>query len=154
MHKECTRCQRTYELSPLYWHRDSNRADGYDKQCKECKAERRRDLYSRNADAEKALVSKWRRENKDRHRAQHSTRRARKYDNGPVETISYLLVFERCNGVCMLCLVDVEQFVSFPDPMAGTIDHILPLSRGGTHTYDNVQLAHSICNSRKGNRIG
>lgn len=30
-----------------------------------------------------------------------------------------------------------------------TIDHIIPLSKGGAHTWDNVQLAHMMCNSGK-----
>lgn len=30
-----------------------------------------------------------------------------------------------------------------------SIDHILPVSKGGTHTWDNVQLAHMDCNSFK-----
>lgn len=34
-----------------------------------------------------------------------------------------------------------------------TIDHIIPLSKGGTHTYNNVQLAHYICNSKKSDKI-
>lgn len=151
--KTCARCKRLLALTSEFWHRDSNRPDGYDRQCKECKRARRADLYSRNAEAEKALVREWRRENPDKHRAQHSTRRARKYDNGPVESISYFIVFQRDCGQCKLCLLDVDKNAVYPDPLAGTIDHVIPLSKGGTHTYDNVQLAHSICNSRKGNRI-
>lgn len=34
-----------------------------------------------------------------------------------------------------------------------SIDHIRPLSKGGTHTWDNVQLAHLKCNIKKGNRV-
>ena len=30
-----------------------------------------------------------------------------------------------------------------------TVDHIVPLSKGGTHTWNNVQLAHMACNSGK-----
>ena len=30
-----------------------------------------------------------------------------------------------------------------------TLDHIIPLSKGGTHTWDNVQLAHMSCNAGK-----
>ena len=33
-----------------------------------------------------------------------------------------------------------------------TLDHVLPKSKGGTHTWDNVVTACSPCNSRKGDR--
>jgi 5-methylcytosine-specific restriction endonuclease McrA len=31
----------------------------------------------------------------------------------------------------------------------GTVDHILPLSEGGAHTWENVQAAHFRCNSQR-----
>lgn len=34
--------------------------------------------------------------------------------------------------------------------MGASLDHIIPLSRGGHHTADNVQAAHLACNHRKG----
>ena len=33
-----------------------------------------------------------------------------------------------------------------------TLDHVIPRSRGGRHTWDNVVAACSKCNSRKSNR--
>lgn len=33
-----------------------------------------------------------------------------------------------------------------------TLDHVLPRSRGGTHTWNNVVIACAPCNGRKGNR--
>jgi 5-methylcytosine-specific restriction endonuclease McrA len=30
------------------------------------------------------------------------------------------------------------------------LDHIHPLARGGSHTMDNLQITHPICNIRKG----
>jgi 5-methylcytosine-specific restriction endonuclease McrA len=33
-----------------------------------------------------------------------------------------------------------------------TIDHVIPLSRGGKHIWNNVVIACSTCNSRKGNQ--
>lgn len=36
---------------------------------------------------------------------------------------------------------------------ASTIDHVLPLSRGGTDTYDNTVLTTKEINNRKGNRL-
>jgi 5-methylcytosine-specific restriction endonuclease McrA len=36
---------------------------------------------------------------------------------------------------------------------ADTIDHIVPRSRGGTHTWDNCVAACRTCNSRKADRL-
>lgn len=33
-----------------------------------------------------------------------------------------------------------------------TLDHVIPRSKGGKHTWDNVVIACSGCNSRKGDR--
>jgi len=33
-----------------------------------------------------------------------------------------------------------------------TLDHVVPLSRGGSHSWDNVVTACERCNQRKGNR--
>ncbi len=33
-----------------------------------------------------------------------------------------------------------------------TLDHVVPLSKGGSHTWDNVVTACERCNQRKGNR--
>lgn len=37
-----------------------------------------------------------------------------------------------------------------PDPGSPSIDHILPISKGGNDTIANVQLAHFECNWIKG----
>jgi 5-methylcytosine-specific restriction endonuclease McrA len=34
--------------------------------------------------------------------------------------------------------------------MAATIEHVQPLTHGGTHTWDNVKPAHAKCNFDKG----
>src|SRR5918998_4965183 len=36
---------------------------------------------------------------------------------------------------------------------ADTIDHVVPRSRGGAHTWDNCVAACRTCNSRKANRL-
>lgn len=42
------------------------------------------------------------------------------------------------------------QYCSGP---AESIDHVLPRSRGGSHTWDNVVACCRRCNVRKGNRL-
>lgn len=53
---------------------------------------------------------------------------------------------------CGLCGKSVPMAVKVPEPLAPTIDHIVPISKGGDDTRANVQLAHFVCNSRKGPR--
>lgn len=53
---------------------------------------------------------------------------------------------------CQLCGGRVQRNRETPHPKAPVLDHILPLAAGGTHEPANVQLAHFICNSEKGDR--
>lgn len=86
--------------------------------------------------------------------------RRRKALTGGDFTILLEDLYERDNGVCWLCgkncdwsdyeIVD-ETFVAgnqYP-----SIDHVIPLAKGGTHTWDNVKLAHRICNSIKSDKL-
>lgn len=63
-------------------------------------------------------------------------------------------VFERDGWLCQLCGGGVDGSLSFPEPGSASVDHIVPLSRGGSHTWENVQLAHLGCNMSKGARYG
>ena len=85
----------------------------------------------------------------ERRRANYELRRARKKTNGPVEKFLNVEVFERDDWLCGLCGEPVDKDLSWPDPMSASLDHIIPLSRCGAHTLDNVQLAHLACNIRK-----
>lgn len=63
-----------------------------------------------------------------------------------VERVSSLVVLERADGVCGICGGDV-------DPLDFHVDHIVPLSRGGEHSYSNTQPAHPFCNLSKHDRL-
>ena len=61
-------------------------------------------------------------------------------------------IYERDRWRCGICGKKVNKKLRHPDLLSPTLDHITPLSLGGPHTRDNVQLAHYICNIKKGNR--
>ena len=55
----------------------------------------------------------------------------------------------RC-GICGgMCNPKDHAWTIYMGPTSPTIDHIVPMSKGGGHTWDNVQVAHAICNSYK-----
>lgn len=66
------------------------------------------------------------------------------------EQIVYRDVFDRDGWSCGICSEPVDPATDWPDPLSASLDHILPLSKGGPHTMANVQLAHLDCNLRKG----
>lgn len=63
-------------------------------------------------------------------------------------------IFVRDNWRCGLCRKRIGKSYRHPHPRSVSLDHIIPLSRGGLHRADNVQAAHLICNLSKNNRGG
>jgi 5-methylcytosine-specific restriction endonuclease McrA len=61
-------------------------------------------------------------------------------------------VAERDGWRCQLCGASVDRERTHPDPWSGSLDHIVPLARGGTNDFANLQLAHLGCNLSKGAR--
>lgn len=51
---------------------------------------------------------------------------------------------------CYLCGEPINFKLKFPLPMSPSLDHVVPLSRGGTHTLENAAMAHYVCNQKKG----
>ena len=84
----------------------------------------------------------------DRREAKHR-RRARQRD-AYVANVSRRKIYERDHWTCRLCWEPLDRDAKVPHPKAPTIDHVIPLARGGTHEPDNVQAAHFQCNSIKG----
>jgi len=80
---------------------------------------------------------------------------------GGSSNISPARLYNRDDRMCALChrVTDHprvwEQWMTSKRwmPNAPTVDHIIPLAKGGTHTWDNVQLAHWSCNGDKGDTI-
>jgi hypothetical protein len=62
-------------------------------------------------------------------------------------------VYERDRWICQLCFRPVEQHLKHPDRWSASLDHVIPLARGGAHTRSNAQLAHLHCNRVKRDRL-
>lgn len=160
--KVCKGCGQHKPLEAFY--RCAAVKDGRAARCKSCRDQAHRVYYEANAEKlradGRAARRKWSAENPERQREQNRRTRntpagkaadARKRKQhqtagkpwgGALWERDRLVVLEREDGVCGICNEDV-------DPLDFTLDHIVPTSRGGLHTLDNLQLAHRSCNSRK-----
>ena len=55
---------------------------------------------------------------------------------------------------CGICGGEVDFKYKYPHPLSPTVDHIIPLAKGG-HPSDlaNLQLAHRWCNRQKSDKL-
>lgn len=102
-----------------------------------CPANGRRTFCSKKCSE---LVS-WRRE---KHR-----RRARKRTGNRGSSIDLPTVLVRDQYKCGICYKRIPKQYKYPHPLSPSLDHIIPLSKGGSHSWDNVQASHHQCNQKK-----
>lgn len=62
-------------------------------------------------------------------------------------------LLERDAASCSECDQHIDVDLAYPEPMSPSIDHTIPLSRGGEHSMDNTTAMHLRCNLSKGARI-
>lgn len=168
--KHCHICDISKPVTEFSKHKGT--FDGLRKQCKKCANEAARLRYSLNADKErqrkkldylknpnatKIRVKKWSENNYDRYRTRikewtlanpdkvhdfRATRRAKKLANGIFKiTPKEIKALMRSN--CFYC-GSTSQI---------SIDHVIPISRGGRHSIGNLVSACKSCNSRKNARF-
>lgn len=89
-------------------------------------------------------IDRWRQKNRQR-RAQLRA--------AVSESYTLAEIAERDGHRCQLCRRKVDMDLKAPHPRSPSIDHIVPLVKGGDDTRANVQLAHRRCNTSKGTRV-
>jgi 5-methylcytosine-specific restriction endonuclease McrA len=99
--------------------------------------------FGHNTCSDKCLSLK----NKDRERRRSQGRRARE-KKAFVERVSPKKVFDSNGWICQICFEPVDPDSKDVNTRA-TLDHVIPLAKGGKHSYENTQLAHGLCNSTK-----
>lgn len=77
-------------------------------------------------------------------------RKRARFHGACYEPIRRARVYERDLWMCGICHLPVDNALEYPHPMSASLDHRVPLSRGGDHLYSNVQCAHLACNLDKG----
>lgn len=108
-----------------------------------------REYHQKNRDIIIAKVARWRREHVERRReiARLSAGRRHALKMGSkVERVSFNRIVERDEWRCWIC----HRRVAWRDLH---LDHVVPLSRGGSHTEDNIRVTHATCNLKKNRKL-
>lgn len=98
----------------------------------------------REPEKKSAMDRRYRENNQDRVHANRWKRKAVKR-RAFVERVHRSVVFKRCGGACHMCGAMV-------DPDRWHLDHVLPLVRGGEHSYANTAVACPSCNLQRGSK--
>ena len=107
----------------------------------QCNAQRKR-WRARHVEWRKEYDSRWRKSHREQVNALTAGYRARKL-SAATGKVDYKAIIVRDKMICGICHKRVvRQDLAF--------DHIIPLTCGGSHTEDNIQVTHRSCNSAKG----
>lgn len=136
---------------------NSNHRDGRKNECKPCWNRLRRARYATRRQQELASNAQWREEHPEQMTAARAAWAAEHPDAEPIyrhvslarrsgvpiiDRVHPLVVLELDDGVCGVCGEDVN-------PFDFQVDHVIPRSKGGEHSYANTQVAHRRCNELK-----
>lgn len=136
----CKVCGKEYTI------RDYMKSIGtrYERNSGYCSAECKREFQRNNSNTKRRQGNRVRDKN---------TRRARMYGCKFEKGITLKKLIERDGLRCAIC----GEMCDWNDhswnkncgPLYPSMDHIIPMCKGGGHTWDNVQVVHMICNDRK-----
>jgi 5-methylcytosine-specific restriction endonuclease McrA len=121
--------------------------------CNDCASVRIKAKTKQNHKVKMLTDEKYRlKQNAERAKQRHKRRTLQ--SNG--ELIDLYELAERDQWQCKLCnkpiSKDAKHYKGNPNLCGPSLDHIIPVSKGGSHTWSNVQLAHFMCNSLRGNK--
>jgi hypothetical protein len=158
--KKCCRCSKEFPLTNEYFAKDKRSKDGFFKACKPCDREYNRKYGKAHkqkilADARKKYwgdpeghrqeLREWEAANLDKDR-EWGLRRERLIRQNFIEKVELEVLYERDKGTCQLCMKQCGR-------VEWSMDHIIPLTKGGEHSYKNTQLAHRSCNASKRDKL-
>ena len=153
--KPCSRCGETKSADAFY--RDKSKATGLSAECRTCRKEGAKRWARENPERHRALHTAWVAANPERHneskmrwqkanpakRAEIQERRRVRKLSGRVEKVDPWAIFERDGGRCHICGKRVAK-------RDMSLDHLIPVSKGGDHIATNIRLAHLRCNVKRG----
>ena len=103
----------------------------------------------------KEAEKRWRKANPDK---VHNNKHRHRVKGGKHRSYTRRQIINRDGYNCYLCNLPVDLQANHVQGQPGWelyphIEHVIPLSRGGDDTLENVKLSHAICNINKGTKL-
>lgn len=111
--------------------------------------ENSRKWRARNPETAKASLIKWRANNQDKV-GKAKARRAQSELEGSATPELIQQKWDTSSHTCILCEQPIDDTLPARHPKSRTLEHLIPIARGGTHDIDNLDFAHYSCNASKG----
>lgn len=173
--KTCTICGVTYPANKNHFFRDKGGRWGFSSRCKVCAYKKSREYKELNPEREAAYKRKHYKRHRERRRESETryrntnrdacNKRIRKWkkannilvkgytakrrallNNAKTEVVRYEDILSRDGLVCHICgdatSLDNLEF-----------DHVIPVSKGGAHSNENIKVAHATCNKVKSDKL-
>lgn len=141
--KSCSKCNRNLPTSGFSKKRSAK--DGLQAKCKDCDRARLEAWREANPERVRAQVKAWREANPEKRRAQKHSRRACKRNAEGTHNSAQIRARTAVHGgSCIYCASNQDLH----------LDHIKPLSRGGSNWPSNLAPACATCNISKGAKWG
>ena len=164
--KTCTKCKASKALTEFGKH--SGGRNGLQPSCKECRSvdhkawrEANKDRHAAknaawneaNKDRRATTGAAWYEANKDRKAATGAAWHAANLDKVAASTHRYR-ARKASNGVNLVTAAETAAIIAQPcmacdAPAPSTVEHLIPISRGGAHTIGNLAPLCQPCNSSK-----
>jgi len=171
--KACSTCKKEQPSSQYY--ADKSGKDGYRSDCKYCvkaklkvnyqkkratKLAIQKNWYVNNSNKAKQYAKQWRKDNPDKTKKYHQDYAEANPDKERVrsrEKSSNRRAKLKGNGVFKLSPKDIKRLLTQPCINCGnknnqTLDHVVPIARGGRHSIGNLQTLCLSCNVSKGTK--
>lgn len=148
--KKCSKCRETKPSDNF--NRCNLFRDGLQEKCRSCDNKWVSEWDKANAEAVKKKQADWYKNNPDKAHANRTKRRLLKSE-AYVEHVEISVLRERDGDNCIVCKELIDFSLSNRDPMMVSLEHVIPLSKGGEHSYNNTALSHLRCNLSKGVKL-
>jgi 5-methylcytosine-specific restriction endonuclease McrA len=169
--KTCTECTAIKPATEEFFGLTTGTKSGLIARCKSCRSASNKTYYEQNferisayqkiynkANSEKINASKkiYREANPEAARSEARRRKAQRLENG-FEIYTEGQVLNLYGSDCYLCKEPIDLEISRKPGIEGWqkslhIDHVMPMSKGGPDTLENVRPSHAECNLIKGTR--